>query len=55
LHEKTTWTVPFEIAAGRSPSCAVPPIMALMTDEQKFLKKHEFGLVLDSDVNEVLA
>jgi hypothetical protein len=30
-HEKMTLASPFGIAAGRSPSCVVPPIMA---DEQ---------------------
>jgi hypothetical protein len=32
-----TLASPFGITAGRSPSCAVPPIMALMTDEQRIL------------------
>lgn len=42
-HEKMTLASPLGIAAGRSPSCAVPPIMTLMTAEQEFWKS-EFGL-----------
>jgi hypothetical protein len=38
-----TLASPLGIAAGRSPSCAVPPIMTLMTAEQEFWKS-EFGL-----------
>jgi hypothetical protein len=38
LHEKMILTFRIGSAAGRSPSCAVPPTMALMTDKQEFLQ-----------------
>jgi hypothetical protein len=46
LQEKMTLKLRTEGAAGRSPSCAVAPIIMEMDDDQEIPKKREFGALL---------
>ena len=51
LQEKMTLKFRTEGAVGRSPSCAVAPIIMEMDDDQRNSQKREFGACLESDVH----
>ena len=51
LQEKMTLKLRTEGVVGRSPSCAVAPIIMEMDDDQEIPKRREFGACLESDVH----